>query len=271
MSERRTVTASEPTIRRMASKLPSLDTTIVTNIDGRGSGGMNWMSTWPAAGLLTGSASCHGIESVLATRRRQCGEPVRDLAVFFPERRDLAGEVRDLGLSLGLALGQFAIKCFGRLAPILGRLLVDRSKRFQIPLGLSQSVRYLLALLLGLGDELLGLAPHPSLFVGLGPRREFPFLLGDGFLQLAPVAFEDADPVRRRDGRDPLRPDQEYEVRLPKRGIEAPENLSQFVRWRRHGRPLLHRSSRLSTEFRQLGVPIWPGIAPPPAGRAPTD
>ena len=153
----------------------------------------------------------------------------------------------------------------------------------------------LLALLLGLGDEILGLAAdpcldlggpilsllnlgrdlveprHPSLFVGLGPRREFPFLLGDGFLQLAPVAFEDADPVRRRDGRDPLRPDQEYEVRLPKRGIEAPENLSQFVRWRRHGRPLLHRSSRLSTEFRQLGVPIWPGIAPPPAGRAPTD
>src|SRR3990167_4494965 len=125
MSERRTVTASEPTIRRMASKLPSLDTTIVTNIDGRGSGGMNWMSTWPAAGLLTGSASCHGIGSALATRRRQRGEPVLNLSVLLAECRHLGGEFRNLRLSQRPPLSAIMLERLNGSTPILGRLFIE--------------------------------------------------------------------------------------------------------------------------------------------------
>src|SRR3990167_8178122 len=138
MSERRTVTASEPTIGRMASQLPSLDTTIVTNIDGRGSGGMNWMSTWPAAGLLTGSASCHGIGSALATRRRQRGEPLANLPVLLPERRQRGLQIGDLPCGVRLALGGLAVEGLGRPTPIFSRLLADRPERLQIPLRLGQ-------------------------------------------------------------------------------------------------------------------------------------
>src|SRR3990167_7782777 len=137
MSERRTVTASEPTIRRMASKLPSAETTIVTKRE-RGSGGMNWMSTCPAAGLLTGSASCHGIGSALATRRRQRGEPLANLPVLLPERRQRRLQIGDLPCGGRLALGGLAVEGLGRPTPIFSRLLADRPERLQIPLRLGQ-------------------------------------------------------------------------------------------------------------------------------------